>query len=264
MLDYVIIGQYLPGNTFLHRMDPRVKLITVLFNLVVIFLIHQFYALIALLLGYVFLAWLARIPWRMMLRSLVPLIFILVFTLGLHLFFTPGTPIWSWGFLAITREGVVQGLVVGGRLVLLILVTSLLTLTTSPSELTAALESLLGPFQSWGLPVHEVALMMSLAVRFMPTLVEEGDRIIKAQKSRGAEFHSGNLWQRASGLVPIMVPLLVSTLRRAEDLATAMEIRGYRGHQGRTRYRQLTLKALDYQAMAVAGLALGLVLYLGR
>jgi energy-coupling factor transport system permease protein len=178
-------------------------------------------------------------------KSLKPILFLLAFTLVLQVFFTPGDYIWEYGFLHVSREGLIRGLFIIVRLCLLILCTALLTLTTSPVELTDGLESLMSPFKKWGFPAHELAMMMTIAIRFIPTLMEEADRIIKAQQARGADFESGSLIQRAKNLIPLLVPLFINSFKRADDLAIAMESRCYRGGIGRSRLRVLKLRMAD-------------------
>ena len=184
-------------------------------------------------------------------RGLRPVVFIMVFTMALHLFLTPGPAIFKLGPVTATWSGLVQGLFIGVRLVILIMFTSLLTLTTSPIELTDGLEDILKPFTRMGVPAHELAMMMTIALRFIPTLLEEAERIMKAQMARGADFESGNMVKRAKSLVPLLVPLFVSAFRRADDLAMAMEARCYRGGEGRTRMRQFRLHARDFVAFAM-------------
>lgn len=223
-------------------------LVTVLL-IAVLFFVDTFvgYGLVA---AYVVLAfWLSRVPVKYVLRGLRPLIFIIILTLGLNVFMTPGEVLWKWRFLTITEEGLVKGAMMGARLILLIVGTSLLTLTTSPIALTDGIESLLRPGTRIGVPAHELAMMMSIALRFIPTLLEETEKIMKAQMARGADFESGNLLRRAKSLIPLLVPLFVSAFRRADELATAMEARCYRGGEGRTKLKELRYSKLDYTAL---------------
>lgn len=250
MLKDITLGQYFPGESIVHRTDPRVKICLILFFIVALFLGAGPISY-ALVFGYLALViGLSGIPVKMVVRGLRPILFIIIFTALLNLFYTPGTEIWRWGFLSITWEGIRVAVFMVLRIMLLIIGTSMLTYTTSPIQLTDGLESLLSPFKKLHLPVHELAMMMSIALRFIPTLIEETDKIMSAQKARGADFESGNLIQRAKALIPILVPLFISAFRRADELATAMECRLYRGDVGRTRMRQLKLCKVD----AVSGI----------
>lgn len=245
----ITIGQYLPGSSYIHRLDPRTKLLVTVLLIAVLFLVDTFvgYGLIT---AYVLLAfWLSQVPIKYILRGLRPIIFIIVLTLTLNVFMTPGEILWQWRFLTVTKEGLVKGAMMGARLILLITGTSLLTLTTSPIALTDGIESLLRPGRRIGIPAHELAMMMSIALRFIPTLLEETEKIMKAQMARGADFESGNLLRRAKSLIPLLVPLFVSAFRRADELATAMEARCYRGGEGRTKLKQLRYTRLDYVAL---------------
>lgn len=248
----ITIGQYLPGDSFIHRLDPRTKLLLTLFIIVILFLVNTFigYGLVALYIA-VFFA-LSQLPSRYVLKGLRPLIVIIILTLALNVFMTPGEVLWKWGFLTVTREGLVKGAMMGLRLILLIIGTSLLTLTTSPIALTDGIESLLSPGKKVGVPAHELAMMMTIALRFIPTLLEETEKIMKAQMARGADFESGNMLRRAKSLIPLLVPLFVSAFRRADELATAMEARCYRGGEGRTKLHQLRYTFRDYVSLGVS------------
>lgn len=204
------------------------------------------YGLVTLFIGSCI--FISRVPWRMIWKSLRPLWLILVFTLMIHVLTTPGTEIFSIGPIHVSEEGLRNGTLMTLRLVFLIAFSSLLTYTTSPIVLTDGIEALLMPFKRIGVPAHELAMMMTIALRFIPTLLEETDRIMKAQASRGADFTTGNLWQKAKGLIPLLVPLFISAFRRADDLATAMEARCYRGGEGRTKMHQLIYTKRDYTA----------------
>jgi len=257
----VLIGQYYPTRSFVHLMDPRAKIAIAIVFMVFLFVGNNFYAF-AVMGVFAFLSvLLSKVPGKMVLRGLRPIVFIMLFTMALHLFLTPG-PVWfEIGPLKATWSGLVQGLFIGVRLIILIMFTSLLTLTTSPIELTDGLEDIMKPFSRIGVPAHEIAMMMTIALRFIPTLLEEADRIMKAQMARGANFETGNMVQRAKSLVPLLVPLFVSAFRRADDLAMAMEARCYRGGEGRTRMRQLHFKTRDYLAFAATVVMALLVLY---
>ncbi len=250
----VLMGQYYPVESPVHAMDPRAKIAIAVIFMVVLFVGNNFYAFLVMG-AFAFLAAAAsRVPAGLLLRGLRPIVFIMAFTMVLHLFLTPGPAIFKIGPVTATWSGLVQGLFIGVRLVILIIFTSLLTLTTSPIELTDGLEDILKPFTSIGVPAHELAMMMTIALRFIPTLLEEAERIMKAQMARGADFESGNMVKRAKSLVPLLVPLFVSAFRRADDLAMAMEARCYRGGEGRTRMRQFHLHARDFIAFGLVAL----------
>jgi energy-coupling factor transport system permease protein len=254
-----MIGQYFPGDSFLHRMDARVKILLLLILLIEVFVFTSA-PVYLLMTGITFLLIMtSKVPLRMVLRSLKPLWWIILFTFVLHLFSHPGREIYRiWQFV-ITQEGVEQGALISVRLMLLIVLSTLLTFTTSPLKLTDALESLLSPFKRLGLPAHELAMMMTIALRFIPTLISETDKIMKAQQSRGADFVTGSIMSRLKNMVPILVPLFLSAFRRADDLALAMEARCYRGGEGRTRMKEMKLGRLDYVAIGVfAVLSVGL------
>ena len=243
----ITLGQYFPGNSPVHRLDPRTKLICVLLYIVALFLANWFitYAvMLAVLAGSIAIS---KVPPKSILRGLKPVLFIVVFTAVLNIFYTPGNTVLAhfWIF-TITLEGVWRALFMVVRIMMLIAGTFLLTYTTSPILLTDGLESLMGPLKKLKVPVHELAMMMSIALRFIPTLIEETDKIMSAQRARGADFESGNLIQRAKALLPLLVPLFISAFRRADELATAMECRCYHGGEGRTRLRQLKYKTADY------------------
>ena len=254
MLNNIMIGQYFPGDSFLHRMDARVKILLLLILLIEVFVFTSA-PVYLLMTGITFLLiMISKVPVRMVLRSLKPLWWIILFTFVLHLFSHPGREIYRiWQFV-ITQEGVEQGALISVRLMLLIILSTLLTFTTSPLKLTDALESLLSPFKRLGLPAHELAMMMTIALRFIPTLISETDKIMKAQQSRGADFVTGSILSRLKNMVPILVPLFLSAFRRADDLALAMESRCYRGGEGRTRMKEMKLGRLDYVAIGVFAL----------
>lgn len=246
MLQNIAIGQYVPGQSFLHRADPRSKLLFIIFFATLVFLANNAVSN-AILVGFtLFTALLSRLSLSYIVKSLKPVWLLLLFTVVLHIFITKGGAVYfQWGWFTIEEEGIRQAIFISLRLGLLVLISSLLTLTTSPIDLTEGLERLLGPFGRIGVPVHEIALMMSIALRFIPTLMEETDKIIKAQTARGADFTSGNLIRRAKNLIPIAIPLFISAFRRAEELALAMEARGYRGGAGRTRLKKLSFTWRD-------------------
>ena len=252
MLRDITLGQYYPGNSWVHSLDARIKITATIVYIVALFIVDNFYGFIisAVALGAVIAV--SKVPLRFILRGLKPVFIIIIFTFVLNLFMVKGDVIWSLGFLHITRQGVRTAVFLGIRLVLLIIGSSMLTLTTKPISLTDGIEKLLSPMKKIGVPAHELAMMMTIALRFIPTLLEETDKIMKAQQARGADFESGNLIRRAKSLIPILVPLFISAFRIASELAMAMEARCYRGDEGRTRMNEMKLEGRD----AVAGLLL--------
>ena len=250
MLKNITLGQYFPGDTVVHRLDPRIKILVALLFLVAVFVVRTMWGFFALAVLFILIIALAKIRPVTILRSIRPLLFIIIFTFVLNILFYSGQTIyWQWGFLTISKEGIEKAVFIAIRLVLLIVATSLLTLTTSPMQLTDGMESLLSPLKKIKFPVHEMAMMMSIAMRFIPTLVEETDRIMKAQTARGAEFDSGNLLKKAKNMIPLLVPLFVGAFKRADELALAMESRCYHGDEGRTRMKVLHLKRMDIWAL---------------
>jgi len=261
MLKDITIGQYFPGDSVIHKLDPRTKIIITFLFIVIIFFI-RYYAGYGMILAFMLLTiYLSRIPFKFVLRGLKPLLFIIILTFLINIFFTPGDDvIVKLWFLTVTMEGLHQGVFMALRLIFLVSGTSLLTLTTSPIALTDGIELLLNPLRVIRFPAHELAMMMTIALRFIPTLLEETDKIMKAQMARGADFESGNLLQRAKALVPLLVPLFISAFRRADELAMAMEARCYRGGTNRTRMKILTLEFRDIAAFGVTLLLIAGVL----
>jgi energy-coupling factor transport system permease protein len=249
MLGNIAIGQFIPGHSLAHRLDPRAKILIMLVFITALFLATSLSGWLILTAFIVVAVLASQVPTRILARSLRPVLFIIILTVALNLFMTRGVPLFRLGPLVATREGLAFGLLLGYRIVLLITFSSLLTLTTSPIALTDGIEALLKPFTRLGVPAHELAMMMSIALRFIPTLLEEADKIMKAQMARGADFESGSFMQRARSLVPLLVPLFVSAFRRADELAMAMEARCYRGGEGRTRMKQLKAETRDYLAL---------------
>jgi len=249
MLTDIMLGQYFPGNSFVHKLDPRSKIVLTLVFITSIFLATNYAGYIVLGVFLCLSTAVAGIPAKIMVRSIKPLWIILLLTAGIHIVMTPGTPWLTLGPVNITQEGVRQAIQMSARLVFLIMMSSLLTFTTSPIALTDAVERLLSPLKHVNAPVHELAMMMTIALRFVPTLLEEADRIMKAQMARGADFSSGNLLKRGQNMVPLLVPLFISAFRRADDLATAMEARCYRGGEHRTRMKELHLGHRDLIAV---------------
>ena len=261
MLKDITLGQYFPGNTLAHRLDPRTKLTVTVLYIVALFSAHSVYAYAALILTLLVSVRVSRVGAKALLRGLKPVLFIIAFTAILNLFYTPGVEQVHFWIFRITVEGVRTAVTMMARITLLIMGTFLLTYTTSPIHLTDGLESLLGPLKKLRLPVHELAMMMSIALRFIPTLIEETDKIMSAQKARGADFESGSIFQRAKALVPLLVPLFVSAFRRADELATAMECRCYHGGDGRTKLHELHYAARDYLVLLYyLALAVGIMI----
>ena len=263
MIRDITLGQFYPGNSVIHRLDPRIKIMATLLYIVALFVVKDFAGFIApfVLLEAVII--MARVPRRYIWRGLRPVLIIIAFTLAINLFMVRGEVLWQLGILHITREGVHTAVFMGIRLVLLIIGSTMLTLTTRPIGLTDGIEALLSPFKKIGLPAHELAMMMTIALRFIPTLLEETDKIMKAQMARGADFESGNLISRAKAMVPLLVPLFVSAFRRAGDLAMAMESRCYHGGEGRTRLRVLKVTKNDWLACGAMAALLALIILEG-
>lgn len=242
----ITLGQYFPGNSLLHRFDPRSKIIFTVLFIAAIFLCKGLVSYGITLLILLIMIGISKVQPRVFLKGMKPVVFIVVCTAILNLFYTSGTVLWSWGILKITEEGIWKAGFMVLRILMLIACTLLLTYTTSPILLTDGLEKLLRPLKKLNFPVHELSMMMSIALRFIPTLIQETDKIISAQKARGADFDSGNLIQKAKALIPILIPLFISSFRRAEELAIAMECRCYHGDEGRTSLRQLRYAGRDY------------------
>lgn len=260
MLRDITIGQYYPVESSIHRLDPRVKILATFAYIMSLFIVKGFTAYSYVLLFLATAILLSRVPVSYMLRGLKPLFLIIFLTFGINIFMTKGEVLYQLGPLDITKEGLYQAIFMATRLILLIVGTSLLTLTTSPIQLTDGIEKILNPFKPIGVPAHELAMMMTIALRFIPTLLEETDKIMKAQMARGADFESGNILNRAKSLVPLLVPLFISAFRRADELAMAMEARCYRGGENRTRMKELSLHGRDFIASGVTLAVLGAVI----
>ncbi len=260
MIRDITLGQYYPEQSVIHRLDARTKILGTLLYIIEIFLVNSFagFGLVILALGV--LIGISRVPVRFIFKGLKAVVFIILLTFVLNLFMFDGTVLWHWKFLTITYEGLYRSCFMALRLILLIIGTSMLTLTTKPMELTDGLEKLLKPFNRFGLPSHEIALMMSIALRFIPTLLEETDKIMKAQQARGADFESGNLIQRVKNMIPILIPLFVGSFRIAQDLALAMEARCYHGGVGRTRMKEIVFSRRDVVAGVLLAVFLGIVI----
>ncbi|MGL9891990.1 energy-coupling factor transporter transmembrane component T family protein [Enterococcus sp. DIV0806c] len=255
MINKLIFGRYMPGDSFIHRLDPRAKLLASFYFIGIIFLANnwQTYALLAAFT--LFAVFLSKVDIKFFIRGIRPLIWLILFTVGLQVLFTSGgETYWSWGIFNITQFGVMNGLFIFCRFVLIIFMSTLLTLTTPPLELSDAIEYLLRPLKVVRFPVHEVSLMLSIALRFVPTLMDETEKIMNAQRARGVDFGEGSLVQKMKAVIPLLIPLFVSSFNRAEDLATAMEARGYQGGEGRTKYRILHWHLQDTVVMVAFGL----------
>lgn len=257
MIRDITIGQYYPADSILHRLDPRVKFVSTLVYIVSLFVFSSWwgYGVAALFLAFVIV--LSKVPFKFMVKGLKPIVMLLLITMFFNLIFTPGEVVWSFWVIKITREGIQLAAKMGIRLIFLIIGASLMTLTTTPNQLTDGLERLMRPLNRIHVPVHEIAMMMSIALRFIPILLEETDKIMKAQMARGADFESGNLIQKVKNMVPLLVPLFVSAFRRANDLAMAMEARCYHGGEGRTQMKPLAYAGRDYLAYLVVFAYLG-------
>lgn len=254
MVRDVTLGQFYPGNSFIHRLDPRSKILLLIGFLVIIFCTFNYLSLSVVTLFTLFFILISGVSPKIYLKSLKVIILIVIITSVLNLFYGTGEPIWQWGIIKITMNGINRAVFVTVRIVCLILASSCLTFTTSPTDLTDAIERLMKPIAKIHFPVHEVAMMMTLALRFVPTLLEETDKIMQAQKARGADMDAGNVLTRIKAFIPILIPLFVSAFRRAYDVATAMECRCYHGGAGRTRMKVLHITRCDIAAFAVVAL----------
>lgn len=263
MLKDITLGQFFPGTSFVHRLDPRTKLLFLVVYIVALFLASNWISYGVVFLFLALSIAVSKIPLKAVVRGMKPLVMILIFTGVLNLFFTTGENLLvSWWIFKIYSEGIIRAVFMVLRILMLITGTFLLTYTTSPIALTDGLESLLGPLKKIKVPVHELSMMMCIALRFIPTLIEETDKIMSAQKARGADFESGRLMQRVKALVPILVPLFISAFRRADELATAMECRCYQGGNGRTKMKLLRYKLRDFKAFAIAAVLLAGIIVL--
>ena len=269
MIKDITLGQFFPGDSFLHKMDPRMKIITSIMLIVLIFVASSLYSLLIVTVFSIFLVLLGKISFKTILKAFKPLLIIIIFTSIINIFWgKSGTLLFEWQFIRIYSGGLLSALFVSMRILLLVCVTSMmLSYTTSPISLTDGIESLLMPLSKIKIPVHDFAMMLTIAMRFIPILVEETDKIISAQKARGADFETGSLVRRAKALIPIFIPLFVSSIRHADSLATAMECRCYRGGEGRTKMKRLKLSVRDFVFFfLVVALLAGVILvnvYLG-
>jgi len=263
MLKDITLGQFFPGNTIVHRLDPRFKLVLTIIYITALFLARGLFAYILMFIILMTCLALSKIALNAVFRGLKPVFFIITLTVLLNVFFIRGeTVLFEWRFVVITREGLMTAAFMAARLMMLIVGTFLLTYTTSPIALTDGLEQMLSPLKKIRLPVHELAMMMSIALRFIPTLIEETDKIISAQKARGADFESGGITKRAKAIIPLIIPLFVSAFRRADELATAMESRCYHGGEGRTRMKVLKAYPRDYLSIVAGALVVAAVVFL--
>lgn len=264
MLKDITLGQYYPGDSVIHRLDPRTKLVGTLAFIISLFLFRSFtvYLAAAAFLGTIIR--ISKVPFKFMVRGLKSIMVLLVITMSFNLFLTPGTPVLRLWKLQITEEGILQAVFMALRLAFLIIGSTVMTLTTTPNHLTDGLEKGLSPLRKVHVPVHEVAMMMSIALRFIPILMEETDKIMKAQMARGADFETGGLIKRAKSLVPLLVPLFISAFRRANDLAMAMEARGYRGGDGRTKMKPLVYQKRDHAAYLILAAYLACICIVGK
>lgn len=251
MLKDITLGQYFPGNSILHKMDARMKIILLTAYIVFIFLTKNYVSLSMMALSVLGVILISKVSPKMYFKSIKAIVFVVIFTAILNLFYGTGEPVWQWKFIKITQAGINTSIFVAVRIISLVLISSVLTYTTSPTDLTDGIERLLKPLSVFHIKVHEIAMMMTIALRFIPTLLEETDKIMSAQKARGADFESGNFINRVKALIPILVPLFVSSFRRAEELAMAMESRCYHGGDGRTRMKVLKYSKYDFLALSV-------------
>lgn len=253
MLRDITLGQFFPGNSLLHRMDPRVKILWTLFYIVLLFLVNNYWGFLLFGLFTAGVIGISQIRVRLVLSGLRPLLYLLIFTAVLNIFVSGGdTVLFQFWIIRATKEGFYTAGVMALRLIFLVLGSSMLTFTTSPIVLTDGIEHLLRPFKRIGLPAHEIAMMMTIAIRFIPTILEETDKIMKAQTARGADFETGSILRRAKAMIPLLIPLFVSAFRRADELAVAMECRCYHGGEGRSRLHTLRVSAADYQTLPAA------------
>ncbi|WP_035050903.1 energy-coupling factor transporter transmembrane component T family protein [Carnobacterium pleistocenium] len=261
MMDKLIFGRYIPGNSWIHKLDPRAKLLGTVIFIGIIFLANNWQTYLLLLLFALIAIRSSTIKLSFFINGVKPLIWLILFTVVLQVLFTGGSTVYfDWGPIIVSQEGLLNGVFIFCRFVLIIFMSTLLTLTTMPLSLTDAIEYLMRPLKVVKVPVYEIALMLSIALRFVPTLMDETEKIMNAQRARGVDFGEGNIFQQMKAIVPILIPLFVSSFNRAEELATAMEARGYKGGEGRTKYRQLEWLSRDTVAMmAYALLTVGLV-----
>lgn len=265
MMNKLILGRYLPGDSLIHRLDPRAKLIGAFYFIGIIFLANNWQTYLLLGLFTLFCLLLSKIDFGFFLKGVKPMIWLILFTVALQIFFTGGGEVyWKWGILQLTELGIQNGIFIFCRFVLIIFMSTLLTLTTAPLSLSDAIEYLLRPLKPLKVPVHEISLMLSIALRFVPTLMDETEKIMNAQRARGVDFGEGNLVQKMKAVIPLLIPLFVSSFNRADDLATAMEARGYQGGEGRTKYRVLHWRLTDTLSLLAFALVTVALVYLRK
>lgn len=260
MLGDITLGQFYPANSVVHRLDPRIKIVLAIVLIVGLFVAQSFYSYAACMVFLAVAVILSKVPVSFIFKGMKAILFIMVFTAVINVFFTDGRILFKLGFLRVTYEGIIVAITMVLRLFLLVTITSVLTLTTSPIMLTDGIESLLKPLKVIKVPAHEIAMMMTIALRFIPTLMEETDKIIKAQSARGADFTTGSLMSRAKAMIPILIPLFISSFRRADELATAMECRCYKGGEGRTKLKVLKLATRDFVALFAVAVLMALII----
>ena len=266
MLNDITLGQYFPGDSIIHKLDPRMKIIIAGIYITAIFMASDIYILSAIFIVNVIIIFLSKIPVIIILKALKPLIFIIAFTFVIHIFMTSGERLlFEFGFVKIYSDSIIYAVFVVVRIISLVSATSVfITYTTSPTMLTDAIERLLSPLKKIKIPVHEFAMIMTITLRFIPALIDETEKIINAQKARGADFYSGNILKRAKALIPVLIPLIVSAFRRADELATAMECRCYKGGEGRTKMKRLRYKIMDIAAFGLSVVFIAAVIVLPR
>ena len=266
MLDKLLLGRYLQGDSFIHRLDPRTKFLATFLFIIIVFLANNWltYFILAIFTMIALLA--SKIPMSFFWNGVKPLLWVILFTVVLQMVFTTGGDVYvEWGFIKITSYGVINAVFIFLRFMFIIFISTLMTLTTPPLQIADAMESIMKPLGKIGVPVHEIALMLSIALRFVPTLMDEAQKIMNAQRARGVDFGEGNLFEQMKAIIPILIPLFVSSFNRAEDLATAMEARGYQGGTGRSKYRVLTYGKIDgIAATSLVILTIALVLFRGQ
>ena len=266
MLDKLLLGRYLQGDSFIHRLDPRTKFLSTFLFIIIVFLANNWltYFILAIFTMIALLA--SKIPMSFFWNGVKPLLWVILFTVVLQMVFTTGGDVYvEWAFIKITSYGVINAIFIFLRFMFIIFISTLMTLTTPPLQIADAMESIMKPLGKIGVPVHEIALMLSIALRFVPTLMDEAQKIMNAQRARGVDFGEGNLFEQMKAIIPILIPLFVSSFNRAEDLATAMEARGYQGGTGRSKYRVLTYGKIDgIAATSLVILTIALVLFRGQ
>lgn len=266
MLDKLLLGRYLQGDSFIHRLDPRTKFLATFLFIIIVFLANNWltYFILAIFTMIALLA--SKIPMSFFWNGVKPLLWVILFTVVLQMVFTTGGDVYvEWAFIKITSYGVINAIFIFLRFMFIIFISTLMTLTTPPLQIADAMESIMKPLGKIGVPVHEITLMLSIALRFVPTLMDEAQKIMNAQRARGVDFGEGNLFEQMKAIIPILIPLFVSSFNRAEDLATAMEARGYQGGTGRSKYRVLTYGKIDgIAATSLVILTIALVLFRGQ